>query len=112
MEEPDDAVDVWVAGRHRATEVPAHGRRAVASASALPYTRSLLAADVAPTVPASGKFPLVKFPEKTDLILLTDRPPTSRRRSSIFREDITSNDAFSSAGTWAFVPTRIDPGAF
>jgi hypothetical protein len=51
------------------------GAVAVAGTSALPYARSLFAADAAVSATGPGTFPLVKFPEKTDLILLTDRPP-------------------------------------
>jgi sulfite dehydrogenase len=84
---------------------------ATAGASTLPYTRSLLAADVAAT-PGTGAFPLVKFPEKTDLILLTDRPPNLETPLKYFREDLTPNDAFFVRWHLGIVPTRIDPGAF
>src|SRR4051794_36721328 len=37
---------------------------------------------------------LVRFPEKTDLILLTDRPPNLETPLRFFREDFTPNEAF------------------
>src|SRR3954447_7126065 len=55
---------------------------------------------------------LVRFPEKTDLILLTDRPPNLETPLKYFRDDITSNEAFFVRWHLGIVPTRIDPGAF
>src|SRR4051794_28205449 len=83
---------------------------AIAGTSTLPYARSLIAADTAAAV--SPKFPLVKFPEKTDLILLTDRPPNLETPLKYFRDDITPNDAFFVRWHLGIVPTRIDAGAF
>jgi DMSO/TMAO reductase YedYZ molybdopterin-dependent catalytic subunit len=84
----------------------------VAGTSALPYARSILAADAAASATGSGTFPLVKFPEKTDLILLTDRPPNLETPLKYFRDDITSNEAFFVRWHLGIVPTRIDPGGF
>ena len=37
---------------------------------------------------------LVRFPEKTELILLTDRPPQLETPLHYFSQDITPNEAF------------------
>jgi DMSO/TMAO reductase YedYZ molybdopterin-dependent catalytic subunit len=55
---------------------------------------------------------LVRFPEKTDLILLTDRPPNLEMPARWFREDITPNEAFYVRWHLGIIPTRIDTAAF
>ncbi|MDB5293913.1 MAG: putative cytochrome dehydrogenase-related protein, partial [Phycisphaerales bacterium] len=37
---------------------------------------------------------LARFPEKTDLILLTDRPPQLETPLRYFRQELTPNEAF------------------
>jgi len=37
---------------------------------------------------------LVRFPEKTEMILLTDRPPQLETPIHYFRQDLTPNEAF------------------
>lgn len=37
---------------------------------------------------------LIRFPEKTELILLTDRPPLLETPRHYFRQDFTPNEAF------------------
>ena len=37
---------------------------------------------------------MVRYPQKTELILLTDRPPQLETPLSYFRSDLTPNDAF------------------
>jgi DMSO/TMAO reductase YedYZ molybdopterin-dependent catalytic subunit len=55
---------------------------------------------------------LVKFPEKTDLILLTERPPNLETPIKYFRQDITPNEAFFVRWHYSGVPTEIDAAAF
>jgi DMSO/TMAO reductase YedYZ molybdopterin-dependent catalytic subunit len=68
--------------------------------------------DVPFAPPASGTtrptLPLVKFPEKRELILLTDRPPNLESPISYFKDDITPNDAFFVRWHLGIIPTRID----
>ena len=51
---------------------------------------------------------LVKFPEKTDLILLTQRPPQLETPQAYFKELITPNDALFVRWHISRVPTSID----
>src|SRR3989442_2181405 len=55
---------------------------------------------------------LVGFPEKTDLILKTDRPPQLETPLHYFREDVTPNEAFYVRWHLEGIPTSIDPGVF
>jgi sulfite dehydrogenase (cytochrome) subunit A len=55
---------------------------------------------------------LVRFPEKTDLILRTDRPPQLETPLHYFREDLTSNDAFYVRWHLEGIPTSVDLGEF
>jgi DMSO/TMAO reductase YedYZ molybdopterin-dependent catalytic subunit len=60
----------------------------------------------------TGGVEMVKFPEKTDLILLTDRPPNLEMPAKYFREDLTPNDAFFVRWHLANIPTSVDPATF
>jgi DMSO/TMAO reductase YedYZ molybdopterin-dependent catalytic subunit len=51
---------------------------------------------------------LVKFPEKTDMILLTSRPPQLETPLHYFRELITPNEALFVRWHIANVPTSVD----
>jgi DMSO/TMAO reductase YedYZ molybdopterin-dependent catalytic subunit len=55
---------------------------------------------------------LVKFPEKTDLILLTDRPPNLETPLRWYRQDLTPNEAFYVRWHLGILPTRVDSGEF
>ena len=55
---------------------------------------------------------LVRFPEKTDLILLTDRPPNLETPLRHFRKDFTPNDAFYVRWHLGIVPTTVDTRSF
>jgi sulfite dehydrogenase len=55
---------------------------------------------------------LVRFPEKTDLILRTDRPPQLETPLHYFQEDLTPNDAFYVRWHLEGIPTSVDLGAF
>src|SRR6478735_7665306 len=56
--------------------------------------------------------PMARFPQKTDLILLTDRPVQLETPLSWFKEDLTPNEAFFVRWHLAGIPTRVDAGAF
>ncbi len=55
---------------------------------------------------------LVRFPEKTDLILRTDRPPQLETPLKHFRQDLTPNEAFYVRWHLEGIPTSIDIEAF
>src|SRR2546425_2126440 len=55
---------------------------------------------------------LVGFPEKTDLILRTDRPPQLETPLHYFLQDLTPNEAFYVRWHLEGIPASIDPGAF
>lgn len=67
----------------------------------------------ATTVPSDvAERQLVRFPEKTDLILLTDRPPQLETPLKYFTQDLTPNDAFFVRWHLADVPTKVDTKTF
>jgi len=55
---------------------------------------------------------MVKYPEKKDMILLTDRPPQLETPLKIFRQDITPNEYFFVRWHLAQLPTKIDIDTF
>jgi len=66
-----------------------------------------------PAQPAMAVPPeMAKFPEKTDLILLTDRPPQLETPIKYFATDITPNDAFFVRYHLADIPTMVDLSKF
>ena len=73
---------------------------------------------IAPLITAADSNPkrtleqLVRFPEKTDLILRTDRPPQLETPLRYFREDLTPNEAFYVRWHLEGIPTSIDLDAF
>jgi DMSO/TMAO reductase YedYZ molybdopterin-dependent catalytic subunit len=67
-------------------------------------------ASAASTMPSRPE--MVRFPEKTDLILLTDRPPQLETPIKYFREDLTPNEAFFVRWHLAGVPTSVDTKTF
>ena len=66
-------------------------------------------ADSSPNPPAEQ---LVRFPEKTDLILRTDRPPQLETPLHHFREDLTPNEAFFVRWHLEGIPTSVNLGEF
>jgi sulfite dehydrogenase len=52
--------------------------------------------------------PMVRFPEKTDLILLTDRPPQLETPLRYFLQDLTPNDAYFVRWHLSGIPARVD----
>ena len=75
-------------------------------------TASLLAqrgpASAADADPALAGRPLVRYPEKTDLILLTARPPQLETPMAYFDRAITPNDAFFVRYHVSPIPTSVD----
>lgn len=55
---------------------------------------------------------LVRFPEKTELILLTDRPPQLETPLHYFRQDFTPNEAFFVRWHLEAIPTSVDLRTF
>ena len=69
-----------------------------------------------PLVTAAGVVPpaveLVRFPEKTDLVLLTDRPPQLETPLRYFLHDITPNKAFFVRWHLEGIPTSVNTATF
>jgi len=76
-----------------------------------------------PGFSADGAFPyfgegvvasreLVRYPQKTDLILLTDRPPQLETPLRYFQSDLTPNDAFFVRWHLSGIPTNVDLHTF
>lgn len=57
---------------------------------------------------ATNERRLVKYPEKTDLILLTSRPPQLETPLKYFKELVTPNDALFVRWHLANIPTSVD----
>ena len=62
---------------------------------------------------ANGERPLVKYPEKRDLLVLTSRPPQLETPFAVYNEGLlTPNDAFFVRYHLADLPLTIDPDTF
>src|SRR5207245_9028730 len=55
---------------------------------------------------------LARFPEKTEMILLTDRAPQLETPLHYFRQDLTPNEAFFVRWHLEGVPTSVDLRTF
>src|SRR6202158_3805201 len=55
---------------------------------------------------------LVRFPQKTEMILLTDRPPQLETPLHYFRQDLTPNEAFFVRWHLEGIPTTVDLRTF
>ena len=68
----------------------------------------------APPTPASLHLSrhMARFPEKTDLYLVTDRPPQLETPLKYFQQDITPNNAFFVRWHLAGIPTEVDTSTF
>jgi len=66
-------------------------------------------ADAKPVAPSPQ---LVRYPGKTDLILMTDRPPQLETPLHYFREDLTPNEAFFVRWHMEGIPTSVDLNTF
>ena len=75
-----------------------------------------LLASCRPEAPAQSEVPagprLVRFPEKNELILLTDRPPQLETPLHYFQQDVTPNEAFFVRWHLEGIPTSVDLDAF
>lgn len=60
----------------------------------------------------AGAQTLVRYPQKTDLILLTDRPPQLETPLRYFATDLTPNDAFFVRWHVSGIPTTVDLQTF
>jgi len=60
----------------------------------------------------SGPPELARFPEKTEMILLTDRPPQLETPIRYFRQDLTPNEAFFVRWHLEGIPTSVDLRTF
>lgn len=57
-------------------------------------------------------FSVARFPEKEELIMLTDRPPQLETPLFYFRQDLTPNEAFFVRWHFSGIPTAVDPRTF
>ena len=91
-------------------------RTMLAGAGALLSTAAAASRAFAQTVTlpfANGERPLVKYPQKRQMIGLTSRPPQLETPFSVYNEGvITPNDAFFVRYHLAGIPTEIDPDTF
>ena len=55
---------------------------------------------------------VARFPEKEELIMLTDRPPQLETPLFYYRQDLTPNEAFFVRWHFSGVPTEVDLGTF
>ncbi|WP_206066088.1 molybdopterin-dependent oxidoreductase [Novosphingobium sp. ERN07] len=71
-------------------------------------------AETAVTLPfGNGARPLVRMPQKREMILLTTRPPQLETPFAVFNDGLlTPNDAFFVRYHLSGLPTVIDPGTF
>ena len=79
---------------------------------AVAYSFKLPAAFASTEPSDSAGRELVRYPEKTELILLTDRPPQLETPLRYFRTDLTPNDAFFVRWHLAGIPTTVDVRSF
>lgn len=93
--------------RRFATMLAAGGGFAFAS-------RALGMSNLLSSLSADGDAPveMARFPQKTDLILLTDRPPQLETPLKYFATDLTPNEAFFVRWHLADIPTSIDTQSF
>jgi DMSO/TMAO reductase YedYZ molybdopterin-dependent catalytic subunit len=61
-----------------------------------------------PWVAFAGDRRLIRYPEKTDMLLLTSRPPQLEMPPHFFRELITPNDALFVRWHLSDIPTEVD----
>ena len=78
----------------------------------LPRALDLGAGLTSPVSDSTSPEGLVRYPEKTELILLTDRPPQLETPLQYFRTDLTPNDAFYVRWHLSGIPTTVDLRTF
>jgi len=91
-----------------------HSGAAIAALSAGMTARSLRAFAATAVLPfENGERPLIEYPQKRPMIVLTSRPPQLETPFSVFDANvITPNDAFFVRYHLADVPLNIDPDVF
>jgi sulfite dehydrogenase (cytochrome) subunit A len=62
--------------------------------------------------PRDGNYTLARYPQKTDLILLTDRPPQLETPLRYFQTELTPNEAFFVRWHLSGIPTTVDVQSF
>jgi DMSO/TMAO reductase YedYZ molybdopterin-dependent catalytic subunit len=67
---------------------------------------------LASATPSASAPTLARYPQKTDLILLTDRPPQLETPLKYFETDLTPNDAFFVRWHLSGIPTSVDLQTF
>jgi len=65
-----------------------------------------------PLAESVEQFGLVRYPEKTALRLLTDRPPQLETPLEYLRHDLTPNEAFYVRWHLSGIPTRVDLNSY
>ena len=72
-----------------------------------------LAADSVTLPFANGRRPVVAYPQKRPLMLMTSRPVQLETPMALFDDGVvTANDAFFVRWHLSVVPTEVDPAAF
>lgn len=72
-----------------------------------------LGAEITSSAPDSASSEtLIRYPQKAEPILLTDRPPQLETPLRYFRTDLTPNDAFYVRWHLASIPTTVDLHTF
>src|ERR1017187_10312535 len=99
--------------RHFITLLTAAGSAAVAQ-RALGLSAGISSAGASPSLgdDTLGSPELVRYPQKTDLILLTDRPPQLETPLRYFQTDLTPNEAFFVRWHLSGIPTSVDTRSF
>jgi DMSO/TMAO reductase YedYZ molybdopterin-dependent catalytic subunit len=69
-------------------------------------------AESAASAAQAGSRALARYPQKTDLIVLTDRPPQLETPLRYLLTDLTPNDAFFVRWHLSGIPTTVDPQSF
>jgi Oxidoreductase molybdopterin binding domain len=89
-------------------------RMFLAGAGVAAFGGPALAAEGAVTLPfGDGARPLVRMPQKREMILLTTRPPQLETPFAVFNDGLlTPNDAFFVRYHLSGLPTVIDPATF
>ncbi|MGA3052707.1 MAG: molybdopterin-dependent oxidoreductase [Candidatus Korobacteraceae bacterium] len=81
-----------------------------AAASRILWSGVEFASGAGPSQATAGM--LAQYPQKTDLILLTDRPPQLETPLRYFRTDLTPNEAFFVRWHLSGIPTTVDLQSF
>jgi len=106
--------NLWYALPRRrfiSTLISVGGFAAVSQAFGHNFPFSLAAGSANPSEKTGGHT-LARYPQKTELILLTDRPPQLETPLRYFATDLTPNDAFFVRWHLSGIPTTVDLRSF